>query len=61
MTDTNKRVDDVVFGELKKHFNDDQIIELTAIIAFENLSAKFNAALEVPSQGFCQLSKISEV
>lgn len=61
MTDTNKRVDDVTFSELKKHFNDDQIIELTAIIAFENLSAKFNAALGVPSQGFCQLPTISDV
>jgi AhpD family alkylhydroperoxidase len=60
MTDTTKRVDDFIFSELKKYFSDDQIIELTAIIAFENLSAKFNAALAVPSQGFCQLSNKSD-
>lgn len=28
-------------------------IELTAIIAFQNLSSKFNAALGVEPQGFC--------
>lgn len=36
-------------------FNEDEIIELTASIAFENLSSKFNAALAIPAQGLCQL------
>ncbi len=40
---------------LKDHFDDDAIIELTALIAFQNLSSKFNAALDVQPQGFCQL------
>ena len=31
------------------------MIELTGLIAFQNMSAKFNAALDIPSQGFCQL------
>jgi alkylhydroperoxidase family enzyme len=30
------------------------LIELTALIAFQNLSSKFNAALDIPSQGFCR-------
>jgi AhpD family alkylhydroperoxidase len=38
---------------LKPYFSDDAIIELTALIAFQNMSSKFNAALDVPSQGFC--------
>jgi alkylhydroperoxidase family enzyme len=31
-----------VMDRLKKHFEDDAIIELTALIAFQNLSSKFN-------------------
>lgn len=44
------------FANLRQHFSDDAIIELTALIAFQNLSSKFNAALQVPPQGFCALS-----
>jgi len=40
---------------LRQYFNDDEIIELTAIISFQNMSSKFNAALDVPPQGFCQI------
>ena len=38
---------------LKKYFNDDAIIELTALIAFQTLGSKFNSALDVAAQGFC--------
>ena len=38
---------------LRHHFDDDAIIELTALVAFQNLSSKFNAALGVEPQGFC--------
>lgn len=40
---------------LHRQFSDEAIIELTALIAFQNLSSKFNAALDVPPQGFCEL------
>ncbi len=40
---------------LKEHFDDDAIVELTALIAYQNMSSKFNAALGVPAQGFCTL------
>lgn len=46
------------FARLREHFSDDAIIELTALIAFQNLSSKFNAALQVPPQGFCALSPV---
>jgi len=32
-------------------FDDDAIVELTALIAFQNLASRFNSALDVPSQG----------
>lgn len=41
------------FTRLRRHFDDDAIIELTGLIAFQNLSSKFNAALGVEAQGFC--------
>jgi len=41
------------FQQLRQFFDDDAIIELTALIAFQNLSSKFNAALGVEPQGFC--------
>lgn len=55
MTFTDTQPDDKQIGALREHFNDDGIIELTALIAFQNLSSKFNAALRVEPQGFCQL------
>ena len=43
-------VSDALFAELRRHFSEEQIIALTAIIAWENASSKFNRALRIPSQ-----------
>ena len=53
MTRPEKGIDDALFQRLSKVFNEDEIIELTALIGYQNLSSKFNAALNIPSQGFC--------
>lgn len=53
VTDSNLRSDATLIARLRRHFSDDAIIELTALIAFQNMSSKFNAALGVPAQGFC--------
>lgn len=42
---------------LKEFFNDREIVELTALIAYQNMSSKFNSALNIPSQGLCDISK----
>ena len=55
VTVTGDRVSDELAARLSKHFDEDGIVELTALIAFQNLSSKFNSALDVPAQGFCQL------
>jgi alkylhydroperoxidase family enzyme len=55
MTDNPADVADLVFEELKQHFNTAQIVELTAMIAFENFRARFNRALHIESDGFCEL------
>lgn len=44
---------DSLIHSLKEYYTDDEIIELTAAIAFENMSSKFNAALGVEPQGLC--------
>ena len=54
MTDSNQRSDAALIARLRQHFSDDAIIELTALIAFQNMSSKFNTALGVPSQEFCE-------
>jgi len=53
MTRTDAGVDEGILARLQRHFDDDAIVELTGLIAFQNMSSKFNAALGVPPQGFC--------
>lgn len=48
-------IDEGLMARLKTYFNDNAIVELTALIAFQNLSSKFNSALGVLPQGFCSL------
>jgi alkylhydroperoxidase family enzyme len=50
MTITGREVSDEMFARLRDFYHDDSIVELTAIIAWENASSKFNRALRVPSQ-----------
>jgi len=54
MTITECEVDDALFAALRAAFGDDALVELTATIAWENASSKFNRALRVPSQGLWQ-------
>ncbi|MEE2982167.1 MAG: hypothetical protein VX929_02570 [Pseudomonadota bacterium] len=55
MTITGQEVDDAFFAQLKEHFSEAQIVELTAGIAMENFRSKFNRPLRVEAQGFCPL------
>jgi alkylhydroperoxidase family enzyme len=50
MTITDQDVDDELFARLRRFFDEDALVELTAAIAWENSSSKFNRALRVPSQ-----------
>ena len=50
MTITGREVSDELFARLREFYSEDEIVELTAIIAWENASSKFNRALRVPSQ-----------
>ena len=50
MTITGREVSDELFARLREFYERDAIVELTAIIAWENASSKFNRALRIPSQ-----------
>ena len=57
VTCTDQKVDDEIFARLKAHYDEAQIVELTAAIAFENFRSKFNPSLGVEAQGFCLVPK----
>lgn len=54
---SDQQVVDHMIENLKRYFCDDSIVELTGLIAFQNMSSKFNNALGVPAQGFCKLPR----
>jgi alkylhydroperoxidase family enzyme len=60
ITYTDQKVDDALFARLKQHFNEGQIVELTAVAALENFRSKFNPSLGVEAQGFCLLPKFRD-
>jgi len=60
VTLSDRAVTDEQFAALRAHFDDDAIVELTGLIAFQNLSSKFNNALDVPPQGFCSSRRPSQ-
>ena len=51
MTITGREVPDELFARLRRVYDENAIVELTAAIAWENWSSKFNRALRVESQG----------
>jgi alkylhydroperoxidase family enzyme len=55
MTITGERVSDELFGRLRTHFSEAEIVELTAAVALENFRSKFNVPLQIEAQGFCLL------
>jgi alkylhydroperoxidase family enzyme len=54
MTITGRDVSDELFGRLRQFFTDDELVELTEIVAWENASSRFNRALRIPAQGLWQ-------
>jgi 4-carboxymuconolactone decarboxylase len=52
LTATPVDVPDALWAELRRHFDDAQLVELTSALAWENYRARFNHALEVEAEGF---------
>src|SRR6476620_2700146 len=47
-------VSEELFGRLREHFGESEIVELTAAIAIENFRARFNNALDIAPAGFSE-------
>jgi AhpD family alkylhydroperoxidase len=54
MSSTPVDVPDALFADLREHFDDTQIVELTHVIALENLRGRFNLALGIGAAGFSE-------
>jgi alkylhydroperoxidase family enzyme len=52
MTMTPPRVTDAMVKALRRHLSEAELVELTAIIAVENLRSRINSALGLTAQGF---------
>jgi alkylhydroperoxidase family enzyme len=52
MTDTPPSVTDAMVQRLRGHLGEAQLVELTAIVAVENLRSRINGALGLTGQGF---------
>jgi len=51
ITLSDRDVGDDLFAQVRRFYDDDAVVELTEVIAWENASSKFNRALRIPSQG----------
>lgn len=54
MTRTPAEVSDELFVALRAHLNQAQMVELTSVIALENMRSRFNWAMDVTAAGFSE-------
>jgi AhpD family alkylhydroperoxidase len=54
MSRTPVEVSDALFAELRQHFDDAKLVELTHVIALENMRGRFNLAFGVGAAGFSE-------
>ena len=45
---------DELFAAMRKHFDERQLVELTNVIALENMRARFNSAFDMTAAGFSE-------
>ncbi len=55
LAETPANVSDELYSELRRHFSEDQLIEVAAIAGFENLRARSNRVFDVGSDELCSL------
>lgn len=54
MTHTPTEVSEELFNSLREHFTPQQMVELTAAIAWENFRARFNRGFGIEAEGFVE-------
>ena len=61
MTYTSKRVTGRFFTKLQTGFTDEELVELSAIIAYENFRSKFNPVFGIEANGLCHLPAVQSM
>jgi alkylhydroperoxidase family enzyme len=54
MSRTPTNVTDELFAAMREHFDERQMVELTNVIALENMRARFNSAFDMTPAGFSE-------
>jgi alkylhydroperoxidase family enzyme len=54
ISSTPARVSEELFAALREHFDARQMVELTNVIALENMRARFNSAFDMLPAGFAE-------
>jgi AhpD family alkylhydroperoxidase len=57
----NKRVSDLTFVELQKHYSDEEIVEITLLTAVQNFENLVNIPLGIGSDGLCAVVQAKKV
>jgi alkylhydroperoxidase family enzyme len=55
MADTPAYVSDELYAQLRRHYSEEQLIELATDAGLENLRARFNRVFDVGSDGICSI------
>jgi alkylhydroperoxidase family enzyme len=55
LAETPASVSDDLYAELRRHFSEEQLIELAAVAGYENMRARANRVFDVGSDGLCSL------
>jgi alkylhydroperoxidase family enzyme len=55
MADTPAYVSDELYAELRRHYSEEQLIELATDAGLENLRARFNRVFDIDSDGICSI------
>jgi alkylhydroperoxidase family enzyme len=49
-------IDDELFAEVRRHFSEREVVEITAQAALENYRARINRALRIEDDGFAHMN-----
>jgi alkylhydroperoxidase family enzyme len=52
LTRTPANASDELYAALRQHFSERQLVELTAVITWENARARFNRVYNIQAEGF---------
>jgi len=60
VSDSSKKISKDLQTRIQELFSETDLVELTALIAFQNMSTKFNNAFGIEPQGFCSVVDIKK-